>query len=53
MEISIPVGSNAKVIIPNKVTRYKMNGKEYANDLFMTETGSGKYTFEWQENMPE
>ena len=53
MEISIPAGSNAKVIIPDKVSSYRMNGKEYPNDLFMTETGSGNYTFEWQENMPE
>jgi alpha-L-rhamnosidase len=53
MEVSIPVGSNAKVIIPDYVTSYKMNGKVYANDLSMKMTGSGNYTFEWQENMPE
>jgi len=53
MEVTVPVGSTAKVIIPDSVKSFKMNGSEYPNDLFVSETGSGKYKFEWQEILPE
>lgn len=53
MEVTVPVGSTAKVIIPDTVKSFRMNGRDYPNDLFVSETGSGKYIFEWQEILPE
>lgn len=47
MEISIPPGSRSKVMIPDSIRTYKMNGKDFENSQLMAETGSGKYNFEW------
>ena len=49
MEVTIPVGSKAKIVIPGNVKVYSMNGREYPNDLSVQETGSGKHNFEWKE----
>lgn len=48
MEVTIPPGSTARVIIPESVKRYKMNGTDHTNEISMAETTSGKFIFEWQ-----
>jgi alpha-L-rhamnosidase len=52
MEVSIPVGSIAKVIIPDNVKSYIKDGVNYIHDLPFTEIGSGNHIFEWKNEMP-
>ncbi len=49
MTVSVPTGSKAKVIIPENIKKYKMNGKSLPNSHYMADISGGKYTFEWQE----
>jgi alpha-L-rhamnosidase len=48
MELSIPVGSTAMVIIPETAENYKLNGKKFINGKAFVEVGSGNYSFEWK-----
>ncbi len=47
MDVAIPAGSKARIIIPENVRNYKMNGKSHPNSHFMADISGGKYTFEW------
>jgi alpha-L-rhamnosidase len=45
MNIKIPVGSTARVILPKGMTGYKLNGKRINSKDLFAEIGSGEYEF--------
>jgi alpha-L-rhamnosidase len=47
MDLTIPVGSSAMVIIPEDIENYKLNGENYKTGESFAEVQSGKYNFEW------
>jgi alpha-L-rhamnosidase len=49
MEVGIPYGSRARVMIPGHAEKYRMNGKEIGNETSVAEIPGGTYIFEWQK----
>jgi alpha-L-rhamnosidase len=49
MELKIPVGVTAKVVIPNGIQKYNLNGKEYRVTPYRNffELVSGKYELKY------
>ncbi|NLN30180.1 MAG: family 78 glycoside hydrolase catalytic domain [Bacteroidales bacterium] len=49
MEVRVPSGSRAVVIIPGHAEKYRMNGKNIRNEFSAAEIPGGSYIFEWQK----
>lgn len=49
MEVTIPPGSRAGVIIPGHAEKYRINGKDVRNEFSVAEIPGGTYIFEWQK----
>ena len=47
MDLEIPVGSTATVVIPKYSDNYSINGKNSKSEVPFAEVESGKYHFEW------
>ena len=47
MDLNIPVGSTASVIIPKDCEKYTLNGKRHKVSQSFVEIESGKYSFAW------